>query len=89
MSKQSNGKRTGREFEALIAWIQKCVHNRAKIETNIRVRDIDTGKLRQIDVGLRLSDMGQRIISVLLRYAIGHAQSEYDTSKRCQQNSVQ
>lgn len=46
----------GSAFEALIASIQQCVHNRANIETNKKVKDIDTGKLCQIDMSLRLSD---------------------------------
>ncbi len=55
MNKHSKSK-SGSEFEALIATIQKCVHNRAKIETNKRIKDIDTGKLRQIDISLILAD---------------------------------
>lgn len=46
----------GRKFEELIVWIQKCVYDRANLEANLRVRDMGTGKYRQIDIGLRLTD---------------------------------
>jgi hypothetical protein len=46
----------GRNFETLIAWIQKSVHNKAEIETNKRIKDIDTGKFRQVDITIKLSD---------------------------------
>ena len=49
-------RKTGKEFEQLIAWIQECLHDRAKIEVNTKVKDVDTGWPRQIDIGLRLSD---------------------------------
>ena len=55
MSKKSKHK-SGREFEALISQIQKCIHSSARIEINTKVKDVDTGKLRQIDIGLYLSD---------------------------------
>jgi len=48
--------KAGSVFESLIASIQQSVHNRANIETNKKVKDVDTGKLRQIDISLRLSD---------------------------------
>ena len=48
--------KTGRKFEGFIVWIQKCVHDHTNIEANCRVRDVDTGKYRQIDIGLRLTD---------------------------------
>jgi hypothetical protein len=48
--------KSGSLFEALIACIQQSVHNRANIETNKKLKDVDTGKLRQIDISLRLSD---------------------------------
>lgn len=54
--RRSSKRKSGREFEDLIAWIQSCVHNRAKIDINKKVRDVDTGKLRQIDIGIHLSD---------------------------------
>jgi hypothetical protein len=46
----------GKDFEKLIAWIQKSVHNKAEIETNKRIRDVDTGNYRQIDITIKLSD---------------------------------
>jgi len=53
---ESVKQKPGSAFEALIANIQRCVQKRAIIETNKRVKDVDTGKLRQIDMSLRLSD---------------------------------
>jgi len=46
----------GKAFEKLIAWIQESVHNKADIETNKRIRDVDTGRYRQIDITIKLSD---------------------------------
>ena len=50
--KSKGGKiiKTGRSFELLIARIQKCVHERAEIGVNEKLKDIDTGRLRQIDI---------------------------------------
>ncbi len=56
MTKNNSKNKTGREFESLIACIQKCVHDKAKIDTNVKIRDIDTGKYRQIDIGIWLTD---------------------------------
>ena len=49
-------KKSGRKFEELIAWIQRSVHQRANIGLNERIKDIDTGKPRQVDITIRLSD---------------------------------
>ncbi len=48
--------KSGSAFEELITTIQQCVHNRANIEPNRKIKDVDTGKLRQVDISLRLSD---------------------------------
>jgi len=48
--------KTGRSFERIIARIQKSVHERAEIGVNEKIRDVDTGRLRQIDITIRLSD---------------------------------
>ena len=48
--------KTGRSFERLIARIQKSVHDRAEIGVNEKLKDIDTGRFRQIDLTIRLSD---------------------------------
>jgi hypothetical protein len=49
-------KKSGQGFEDLIALIQTCVHKSAIIKPNERIKDIDTGKARQIDITIRLSD---------------------------------
>lgn len=54
--KKAKKKKTGRSFEQLVARIQKCVHDRAEIGENEKLRDDDTGRLRQIDITIRLSD---------------------------------
>jgi len=48
--------KSGKDFEDLVTWIQKSVHERANIIPNERVRDIHTNRLRQIDISIRLSD---------------------------------
>jgi len=48
--------KSGKDFEDLVTWIQKSVHERANIIPNERVRDIHTNSLRQIDISIRLSD---------------------------------
>ncbi len=48
--------KNGKDFENLVTWIQKSVHERANIIPNERVRDIHTNNLRQIDITIRLSD---------------------------------
>jgi len=55
MSKNQK-RNSGKEFEELVSCIQRCLHNRAEIKTNIRIKDVDTGRLRQIDIGIYLSD---------------------------------
>lgn len=49
-------KKTGHGFEQLIARIQKSVHERAEIRVNEKLIDVDTGRQRQIDLTVRLSD---------------------------------
>lgn len=49
-------KKTGKSFERLIARIQKCVHERAQIGVDEKLKDIDTGRPRQVDITIRLSD---------------------------------
>lgn len=46
----------GQRFEQLIAWIQTSVHKNAIIKVNEKIKDIDTDKLRQVDITIRLSD---------------------------------
>lgn len=55
-SKRRRARKTGRGFEQLVARIQESVHERAEIGINEKLKDIDTGKLRQIDLTIRLSD---------------------------------
>ncbi|MCD4716228.1 MAG: restriction endonuclease [Desulfobacterales bacterium] len=55
-AKKRKARKTGKSFERLIARIQKSVHDRAEIGVNEKLKDVDTDKLRQIDITIRLSD---------------------------------
>lgn len=57
--------KTGRSFERLIARIQKSVHDRAEIGVNEKLKDIDTGRLRQIDITIRLSDGPTQFLGIV------------------------
>lgn len=57
--------KTGRSFERLIARIQQSVHERAEIGVNEKLRDVDTGRLRQIDITIRLSDGPTQFIGIV------------------------
>lgn len=54
--KKCRSTKTGRKLEQLVAWVQASVHARAEIGVNQKLEDIDTGKRRQIDITIRLSD---------------------------------
>ena len=53
---KKRSKKTGHKFEQIVAWIQRSVHERAEIGVNQKLEDIDTGRRRQIDLTIRLSD---------------------------------
>ena len=57
--------KTGRSVERLIARIQKSVHKRAEIGANDKLRDVDTGRLRQIDIPIRLSDGPTHVLGIV------------------------
>lgn len=57
--------KTGRSFERLIARIQKSVHDRAEIGVNEKLKDIDTGRFRQIDITIRLSDGPTQFLGIV------------------------
>lgn len=46
----------GREFEELVASLSNCLHERAVITANDKLIDKDTGKKRQIDISIRMTD---------------------------------
>ena len=58
-------KKSGRRFEELIAWIQESVHKNAIITANERIKDVDTGKPRQIDITIRLSDGPSEFLGIV------------------------
>lgn len=49
-------KKKGKDFEELISWIHQCVHDRAEVTPNAKLRDRGTGKLRQIDILIAVAD---------------------------------
>ena len=57
--------KTGQSFERLIARIQKSVHDRAEIGVNEKLKDVDTGRLRQIDITIRLSDGPTQFLGIV------------------------
>ena len=58
-------KKTGKQFEEIIGWIQQSVHNRAEIAVNQKLRDKDTGKPRQIDITIRMCDGPTRFLGII------------------------
>lgn len=57
--------KAGKEFENLVAWVQKCLHKHATVTPNAKLRDKDTRRLRQIDVLIELHD-GPTKVSVIV-----------------------
>jgi hypothetical protein len=78
--------KTGRKFEQLVEWIQRSVHKRAEISVNQKLEDIDTGKRRQIDITIRLSDGPTEFLGIVevrdRRRPIGVRYVEEISSKR-------
>jgi hypothetical protein len=76
----------GKDFETLITWIQKSVHKKAEIETNKRIRDVDTGRYRQIDITIKLSDGPTEFLGIIevrdRKSKVGVRYVEEVTSKR-------
>src|ERR1017187_481589 len=48
--------KSGKEFEALVTWIHQCLHEKAVITPNDKIRDVHSKRLRQIDISIRLKD---------------------------------
>ena len=46
----------GKEFEELVASLSNCLHEKAIITPNDKLIDKDTGKKRQIDISIRMTD---------------------------------
>ena len=60
--KQNN---PGKDFEELITWIHRCLHEKAVITPNDKIRDIHTGNLRQIDISIRLTDGPTKFLGIV------------------------
>jgi hypothetical protein len=50
------GETKGKDFEELVACINSLLHKRYIVTANDKIRDKDTGCLRQIDISIRTSD---------------------------------
>jgi hypothetical protein len=48
--------KTGKEFEELISYLHSCMADKAKVESNVFLIDKDTGKKRQIDILITITD---------------------------------
>lgn len=55
----------GKPFEWLIHAIQKTVHRRATVQWNEALRDRDTGRSRQVDLTLRLTDGPTSFLAII------------------------
>lgn len=57
--------RKGKGFEDLVAWIQECLHERAEVDPNARLPDVDTGRSRQVDVAVAVHDGPTRLLAII------------------------
>jgi hypothetical protein len=57
--------KTGKEFENLVAWINRCIHERAVITPNESILDKDTGRSRQVDLTIRLKDGPTQFLGIV------------------------
>ncbi|HEX5399982.1 MAG TPA: restriction endonuclease [Verrucomicrobiae bacterium] len=48
--------KSGKEFEELVTWVHKCLHEKAVITPNDKIRDNHSNRLRQIDISIRMKD---------------------------------
>ncbi|MGN6553746.1 MAG: restriction endonuclease [Verrucomicrobiota bacterium] len=55
----------GKEFEDLVTWITRCLHERAVITPNDKIPDVDTGRLRQLDISIRLKDGPTEFLAIV------------------------
>jgi len=62
---KSRIKNTGKEFESLLTWINQCLHQSAVIIPNDKLRDRHSGKLRQIDISIRLTDGPTEFLGII------------------------
>lgn len=61
MSKPKQGK----QFEELVTWINRCLHEKAVITPNDKIRDVHSKRLRQVDIAIRLKDGPTNILSII------------------------
>lgn len=48
--------KSGKEFEELVTWVHRCLHDKAIITPNDKIRDNHSNHLRQIDISIRMKD---------------------------------
>ena len=52
----------GKRFEDLVAWIEACLAPQAEVVPNAKLLDKDTGKSRQVDVGIFVEEGHHRLL---------------------------
>ena len=57
--------KTGKEFEALVAWIKACLRGKATVTPNDKIVDVNSGKKRQIDVSIRVRDGADETLTIV------------------------
>lgn len=58
-------KNDGRKFEALVASLTNCLHDKAAITPNDKLVDKHTGRKRQIDISIRVSDGPSKFLAIV------------------------
>jgi len=59
------GETKGKDFEELVACINSLLHKRYIVTANDKIRDKDTGCLRQIDISIRTSDGPTNFLGII------------------------
>jgi len=58
-------KKTGKHFENIVSWINQCLHTNARVTPNDKIRDKQSGRLRQIDISLRFVDGPSKLLGIV------------------------
>lgn len=58
-------KKAGEEFEDLVEVISKQLHKKAIVTKNDKIKDIHTGKNRQIDISIRINDGPTKFLAII------------------------
>lgn len=55
----------GTSFEELVTWINQCLHAKAVVTANDKIRDIHSNRLRQVDISIRLKDGPSEFLGIV------------------------